>query len=44
MARKRYTPEQIISKLRATAVHLGSGMTREQAAHREEITVQSYFR
>jgi len=26
MARKRYSPEQIIGKLRAIEVHLGSGM------------------
>jgi len=44
MARKRYTPEQIISKLRAIEVHLNTGMTSEQAARREEISVQSYFR
>ena len=44
MARKRYSPEQIIGKLRAIEVHLASGMTREQAAHREEISVQTYFR
>ena len=44
MARKRYTAEQIIGKLRAIEVHLSSGMTSEQAARREEISVQSYFR
>jgi len=44
MARKRYTPEQIIGKLRAIEVHLGSGMTQVQAANREEISVQSYLR
>jgi len=44
MSRKRYTPEQIISKLRAIEVHLNTGMTSEQAARREEISVQSYFR
>jgi putative transposase len=44
MARKRYTPEQIISKLRAIEVHLNTGMTSEQASRREEISVQSYFR
>lgn len=44
MARKRYSPEQIIGKLRAIEVHLASGMTREQAAHREEISEQTYFR
>lgn len=44
MARKRYTPEQIISKLRAIEVHINTGMTSEQAARREAISVQSYFR
>ena len=44
MARKCYTPEQIIGKLRAIEVHLASGMTKEQAAHREEISAQSYLR
>ena len=44
MARKRYIPEKIIGKLRAIEVHLASGVTREQAAHREEISVQTYFR
>ena len=44
MARKRYTHEQIIGKLRAIEVHINSGMTSEQAARREEISVQSYFR
>ena len=44
MARKRYTPEQIIGKLRAIEVHIHAGLTSEQAARREEISVQSYFR
>lgn len=44
MARKRYTAEQIIGKLRAIEVHISSGMTSEHAARREEISVQSYFR
>lgn len=44
MARKRYSPERIVGKLRAIEVHPGSGMTREQAGHREEISVQTYFR
>lgn len=44
MTRKRYTAEQIIGKLRAIEVHISSGMTSEQAARREEISVQSYFR
>ena len=44
MARKRHTPEQIIGKLRAIEVHINAGMTAEQAARREEISVQSYCR
>jgi len=44
MARKRYTPEQIIGKLRAIEVHINAGMTVEQTARREEISVQSYCR
>lgn len=44
MARKRCAPEQITSKLRAIEVHVGSGKTQVQAANREEISVQSYFR
>ena len=44
MARKRHTPEQIIGKLRAIEVHISSGMTAEQAARKEEISVQSYHR
>ena len=44
MARKRHTPEQIIGKLRAIEVHISSGMTAEEAARKEEISVQSYHR
>lgn len=44
MARKRYTPEQIIGKLRAIEGHIHAGMTSQQAAGREEVSVQSYFR
>ena len=44
MARKRYTPEQIISKLRAIEVHINTGMTAEQAARKESISEQTYYR
>jgi len=44
MARKRHTPEQIIGKLRAIEVHIGSGMPAEQAARKEGITGQTYYR
>lgn len=44
MARRRHTPEQIISKLRAIEVHTHSGKTAEQAARQEGITEQTYYR
>ena len=44
MARTRHTPEQIINKLRAMEVHTSSGMTQEQAARKEEVSVQTYCR
>ena len=44
MARTRHTPEQIIGKLRAIAVHVNSGMTAEQAARQEGIVEQTYYR
>lgn len=44
MARKRYAPEQIIGKLRAIEVHINSGMTAEQAARREQVSEQTYYR
>ena len=44
MARKRHTPEQIIGKLRAIEVHISAGMTADEAARKEGISVQSYHR
>jgi len=44
MVRKRYTPEQIIGKLRAMEVYLNSGLTAEQAARKEGISEQTYYR
>ena len=44
MARKRYTPEQIISKLRAIEVHLAKGMRADQASRQEGIVEQTYYR
>ena len=44
MARTRHTPEQIINKLRAIEVHIGSGMTQEQAVRKEGVSVQTYCR
>jgi putative transposase len=44
MARKRYTPEQIIGKLRAIEVHINSGLSAEQAARQEGVAEQTYYR
>lgn len=44
MARKRHTPEQIIGKLRAIEVHINSGLSAEQAARKEGIAEQTYYR
>jgi len=44
MARKRYQPEEIISKLRAIEVHLAKGMKADQAFRQEGIVEQTYYR
>jgi transposase-like protein len=44
MGRKRYTPEQIIRKLREAEVLLGKGMTIPLAARKMGITEQTYNR
>ena len=44
MARKRYQPEEIISKLRAIEVHLAKGMKADQASRQEGIVEQTYYR
>ena len=44
MARKRHTPEQIIGKLRGIEVHINSGLPAEQAARKEGIAEQTYYR
>jgi len=44
MGRKRYTPEQIIRKLREAEVLLGKGTTIPQAARKIGITEQTYYR
>jgi putative transposase len=41
---KRYTPEQIISKLREAEVLLGKGMSISQASRKLGITDQTYYR
>ena len=44
MARKSYSPEQIIRKLRETEVYIGEGMTAREAARQIGVTEQTYYR
>lgn len=44
MARKNYTAEQIIVKLRTIEVLCGQGKTVAEAVRQEEITEQTYYR
>jgi len=44
MARKNYTVEQIIVKLRKVEVLCGQGRTIAEAVRQEDITEQTYYR
>ena len=44
MAKKRYTTEQIIVKLRKIEVLCGQGKTVAESVRQEEITEQTYYR
>ena len=44
MPRKRYTPEQIISKLREAEVLLSQGQTVAQACKSLGVSEQTYYR
>lgn len=44
MARKRYTPEQIVSVLRQVEVLVGNGKATEQACREAGIVEQTYYR
>ena len=44
MTQKRYTPEQIISKLREAEVGLAQGQTVGQVSKRIAVTEQTYYR
>ena len=44
MARKRFTVEQIIGKLREAEVAIGKGLTVPQAARQIGVTEQTYYR
>ena len=44
MARRRYSPEQIIRKLRTAEVELAKGLTISQVCRELGITDQTYYR
>ena len=44
MSRKRFTPEQIIAKLRETEVALSQGLTVGEICRRLAISEQTYYR
>ena len=44
MARKGYTPEQIIRKLREAEVFIAEGITAVEAARKIGVTEQTYYR
>ena len=44
MSRKRYTPEQIIRKLREAEVLISQGMTAAEAARQIGVVEQTYYR
>ena len=44
MARKTYTPEQIINKLREAEIHINQGIPIAEASRRLGITEQTYYR
>ena len=41
---KRFTPEQIVSKLRQADVELGKGHTVPEVCRKIEISQQTYYR
>jgi transposase-like protein len=44
MARKTYTPEQIINKLREAEIHINRGISIAEAIRKIGITEQTYYR
>ena len=44
MPRKRYSPEQIVTKLRQAEVELGRGMRTPQVCKKLGISEQTYYR
>ena len=44
MARKNFTPEQIINKLREAEVHINQGISIAEASRKIGVTQQTYYR
>ena len=44
MAKRKYSPEQIINKLRAIELGVAQGDTVEQSCRKAAINVQTYYR
>lgn len=44
MARKKYTPEEILGILREIEINTSNGMTVDEASKQASITVQTYYR
>ena len=44
MSRKRFTPEQIISKLREVEIELAKGQKAAEACRKIGVTEQTYYR
>jgi putative transposase len=44
MARRIYTPEQIINKLREAEIHINQGISIAEASRKIGITEQTYYR
>jgi putative transposase len=44
MARKVFTPEQVINKLREAEIHMNQGMSIAEASRKIGITQQTYYR
>jgi transposase-like protein len=44
LARKRYTPEQIINLLREAEVHINQGMTVAEVSRKIGVAEQTYYR
>jgi len=44
MAKKNYTPEQIINKLREAEIHINQGIPISEASRKIGITQQTYYR